>query len=161
MRRAGALAVVIAAALGLAGRAPAWAQGFPWPAPPPPPAEPASPESSASAPSESAPAASAPSVEAPGRQVRIVNETHHRMMHFYAQVVSANDWGEDILGDDVVAAGGDATINIQGSPGYCQYDLRAVFDDGETQERHVNVCEATSYRFSDPAPEAGAHGAPK
>jgi hypothetical protein len=83
------------------------------------------------------------------RHVRIINETEHAMVHFYASNVSVEDWQEDILGEDVLPAGSDVMINIDDGTGHCEYDFKAVFDDGEVLIRHdINVCKITSYRYS-------------
>ena len=83
------------------------------------------------------------------RHVRIINETQHSMVHFYASNVSVDSWQEDILGEDVLPAGGDVVIDIDDGTGHCEYDFKAVFDDGEVLiRRRINVCEITSYRYS-------------
>ncbi|MGA0602947.1 hypothetical protein ACO2Q3_19715 [Caulobacter sp. KR2-114] len=84
------------------------------------------------------------------RHVRIINETDHTMVHFYASNVAAKSWEEDILGDSVLKPGDDVKINIDDGTGHCLYDFRAVFDDGKALEKHnINVCEISSYRYTE------------
>jgi hypothetical protein len=83
------------------------------------------------------------------RHVKIINETDHTMVRFYASNVAAKSWQEDILGDSVLKPGQDVRINIDDGSGHCLYDFRAVFDDGNALEKHnVNVCEISSYRYT-------------
>jgi hypothetical protein len=84
------------------------------------------------------------------RHVRIVNETDHVMVHFYASNTALNSWQEDILGDDVVKPGGDVNINIDDGSGHCKFDFQAVFDNGEKLVKHnIDVCEISSYRYTE------------
>lgn len=83
------------------------------------------------------------------RHVKIINETDHTMVRFYASNVAAKSWEEDILGQSVLKPGEDVRINIDDGSGHCLYDFRAVFDDGQSLEKHnVNVCEISSYRYT-------------
>jgi hypothetical protein len=84
------------------------------------------------------------------RHVRIINETEHTIVRFYASNTAADSWQEDILGEDVLKAGSDVNINIDDGTGHCKYDFKAVFDNGQSLIKHdVNVCEITSYRYTD------------
>lgn len=83
------------------------------------------------------------------KRVRIINETRHKIMHFYASRVGTDDWEEDILDVDVLEVGQSVTINF-GDSDYCLYDFKAVFDDGESLVKNrVNVCELEFYRYSE------------
>src|SRR5262249_45459448 len=70
------------------------------------------------------------------RHVRIINETDHTMVRFYASNVARNSWEEDILGDDVLKPGKSVNINIDDGTRHCEYDFKAVFDNGEELVRH-------------------------
>src|SRR5262245_49001098 len=90
------------------------------------------------------------SANAEDRHVRIINETHHTMVQFFASNTSRNSWEEDILGDDVVKPGDDVMINIDDGSGHCLFDFKAVFDDKDVLIRkNVNVCKISSYRYSE------------
>ncbi len=52
------------------------------------------------------------------------------------------EWGEDILGVDVLEAGESADVTINDNLEDCMYDLRATFTDGDTLDvRRINMCE--------------------
>lgn len=76
------------------------------------------------------------------RQVTIANDTDFVMMNFYASNRDSSSWEEDILGNGTIPAHSELLISIDDGTGYCLYDFKAVFDDGdEVEERGVNVCE--------------------
>jgi len=76
------------------------------------------------------------------RQVTIVNDTDFTMMNFYASNRDSTSWEEDIFGSSSLAPHSQVSINIDDGTGYCVYDFKAVFDDGdEVEERGINVCE--------------------
>jgi hypothetical protein len=83
------------------------------------------------------------------KRVKIINETEHNIVQFYASRVGTNDWEEDILDVDVLPPGQSVNINFGGSD-FCMYDFKAVFDDGDVLVRNrVNVCELDVYRYSE------------
>ena len=89
-------------------------------------------------------------VSAQARRVEISNRSSHAMIQFFASSVSTQDWGDDILGP-VLPAGQSRALNLTGgAAGGCLYDLKAIFDDGRTVERHsVNVCTGPAPAFGD------------
>lgn len=83
------------------------------------------------------------------RRVNIVNRTNFTIMEFYASSVGQNNWQEDILGSSVLPAGGSVVVNIDDGTGYCLYDLKAVFEDGDEAVKYrVNVCEISTFNFT-------------
>ena len=49
----------------------------------------------------------------------------------------------------MLPSGHSVVINIDDGTGYCQYDFRAVFDDGDIVEQAaVNVCEIGTFTFN-------------
>jgi hypothetical protein len=88
------------------------------------------------------------SAEALDRHVTIVNETSVDIVEFYGSQVDAKDWQEDILGSKVLSAGSSVSINFDDGTGYCMFDFRAVFADGDVLVRNkINVCEVGTYRY--------------
>ncbi|TKA94960.1 hypothetical protein FAZ78_19440 [Cereibacter changlensis] len=82
------------------------------------------------------------------RRVQIVNETGFTMVEFYGSNKGSQSWEEDILGQDVLEDGQSVVINFDDESGYCKFDFRAVFEDGdEVVEAGVNVCEIGSFTF--------------
>lgn len=93
--------------------------------------------------------ASAPAV-AQDRRVRIINDTRHTMVRFYASNSSRTSWEEDILGRRVLPAGQSVMINIDDGSGACLFDFKAVFDDGDVLTRsQINVCQISEYRYTE------------
>lgn len=94
-------------------------------------------------------AVSALSAAAEDRRVEIVNNTGYTMVEFYGSNKGTNSWEEDILGQDVLPSGYSVMINFDDRSGYCKFDFRAVFDDGdEVIENNVNVCEIGRFTFN-------------
>ena len=83
------------------------------------------------------------------KKVKIINETRHTMVQFHASRVGTNSWEEDILGQDTLVVGASVVVNF-GTDDYCLYDFLGVFDDGDkVEKRRINVCEITSFRFTE------------
>ena len=84
------------------------------------------------------------------RHVRIINETSHTMMRFYASNAGKSSWEEDILGESTLAPGASVVINIDDGTGYCLYDFKGVFDDkDEVIKSRIDVCKVGSFRFTE------------
>lgn len=102
------------------------------------------------APAEAAPAA-APAAGEPAAaeaagvaevKFNLKNATSFTLTHLYLSPAASNDWDNDILGEQVVAAGDTAEVSIDDGVESCMYDLRADFEDGDAIDvRGVNVCE--------------------
>ncbi len=93
---------------------------------------------------------SAVSVSAYDRRVVIVNDTSYVITEFYASSVGVDSWQEDIFGPDVLYPGQRVSINIDDGTGYCKYDFRAVYEDGDVSvSKGVNVCEIGTYTYHD------------
>ncbi len=94
--------------------------------------------------------AAASTASAEDRRVRIINETNHTIVRFYGSNAGTTSWEEDILGDDVLRPGQSVMINFDDGTGYCKFDFKAEFDDGdEVIKSGVDVCEISSFRFTD------------
>ena len=84
------------------------------------------------------------------RRVRIINETNHTITHFYGSNVGTDRWEEDILGQDVLPPGKSVVINFDDGTGYCLYDFKAVFEDGDELVRsRIDVCKVSTYRYTE------------
>ena len=87
---------------------------------------------------------------AENRRVKIINETSYTVVRFYGSNAGADSWQEDVLGDDVIKPGGSVTVNFDDGSGYCKFDFKAVFSDGDTVEkRNIDVCEFGVYRLTE------------
>lgn len=82
------------------------------------------------------------------RRVTIINNTGFTIVRFYGSNTGSGSWEEDILGDDVLPSGSSVVINFDDSTGYCMFDFRAEFEDGDVLERSkVNVCEIGTFTY--------------
>jgi hypothetical protein len=94
--------------------------------------------------------ASPSAAQAQDRHVKVINETSHSMIHFYASNVSRPGWEEDILGRAVLLPDYWVNVNIDDGTGYCHFDLKAVFSDGSDAIRYnVNVCQVETWTIYD------------
>jgi hypothetical protein len=90
------------------------------------------------------------SAQALDRRVKIINETSFDIVEFYGSHVGTDSWQEDILGQDVLTAGDSVVINFDDGTGYCKFDFKAIFDDGDELVREgINICEIGTYRYTD------------
>ena len=84
------------------------------------------------------------------RRVRIVNDSDHAIVGFYATNVTVRDWQESLLGAGTLRPGASLVLNFEDGSGYCRFRFRAVFDDGmDVVRESVNVCEIGTYRYAD------------
>ena len=82
------------------------------------------------------------------RRVNIINETSYDIVRFYGSHVGTDKWQEDILGSDILYSGQSVKINFDDGTGYCMFDFKAVFSDGDELVRErINVCEIGSFRY--------------
>lgn len=83
------------------------------------------------------------------RRVHIVNNTGYTMVQFYGSNQGTDDWEEDILGTDVLPSGYSVVIDFDDGTGYCIFDFKAVFEDGdEVVDFGNNVCELSTFTYN-------------
>ena len=93
-------------------------------------------------------AASASMANATDYRVRIHNDTGYTLYKFYSTNSGSSKWGSDVLGSSTLPNGSSMMLNFDNSQGYCLFDFRAVFEDGdELQRGNVNVCEIADYYY--------------
>jgi hypothetical protein len=74
----------------------------------------------------------------------LLNRSGRPIEEFYASPASQQSWGPDRLGDSTVAPGANFAVRLP--QGECNYDLRWVWEGGESQERRgVNACTLVNY----------------
>jgi serine protease Do len=90
-----------------------------------------------------------PSFALVNRSTRIITEA-------FASLASAQGWGNDRLGANVVLAAGQRfQINLPQGP--CRWDLAVVYDDGRREEkRNQDLCAVTEVAFDASQARAGA-----
>lgn len=83
------------------------------------------------------------------RVVTIVNETGYVMVEFYGSNKGTTSWEEDILGYDVLGGYESVNIDFDDGTGYCIFDFKAVFSDGEeVVSKGINVCEIPTFTYN-------------
>ncbi len=83
------------------------------------------------------------------RRVKIVNDTGYVLVEFYGSNKGSTSWEEDILGRDVLRSGSSVMIDFDDGTGYCKFDFKAIFDDGdELIRKGVNICEIGTYTYN-------------
>ena len=76
----------------------------------------------------------------------LVNRSRRAMNELYLSPSGNDSWGEDRLGDGILAAGATRTIRLPA--GDCLYDYRVVFASGDASEkRHVNLCQIVDLKL--------------
>lgn len=87
---------------------------------------------------------------AENRDVRIINETGVTIYRFYSTNSGADHWGSDVMGNSTLPSGSAMNLNFDNKYGYCEFDFRAEFADGEVLQRdNVNVCEIGEYTYTE------------
>jgi opacity protein-like surface antigen len=72
------------------------------------------------------------------------NQTGQAVMTLNVSPTSSDQWGEDILGVDVLADGESAAISFDRAEDECVWDIRVTYEDGATGDwRGINLCETT------------------
>lgn len=78
-------------------------------------------------------------------QFELINNSALTVMEFYTSAANDPNWGEDILGADVVPPGTSGTVTIADGSDQCVYDMQFVFEDGQVLEDQVDICQMASY----------------
>ena len=81
-------------------------------------------------------------------QYELVNDSGLTLMEFYTSAVDEGNWGDDILGADVLATGESDQVTLADGSAQCGYDLRFVFEDGTEMIDSVDACETASYTIT-------------
>ncbi len=81
---------------------------------------------------------------AANRVVTFSNNTDFIADAIYGSNVGEGSWQEDILDADVLGSGESIDINFDDGSGYCKFDFKITFTDGdEVVMEDVNVCEVS------------------
>lgn len=97
-------------------------------------------------------ALTAQSTRADERDFTLVNASSVVITHVYVSAADLADWGDDILGRDVLMPGESVDIlfsRFDGEAGNCLYDIRVRGQNGEEGFLYgVNLCTTTTVTFS-------------
>lgn len=78
------------------------------------------------------------------------NQSKTDLSEFYTSPVDVNNWEQDVLGQDVLAAGSATKVTLSDGRSVCNYDMKFVFSDDTTLEKDgVNLCDTGSYTLTD------------
>lgn len=139
-------ALLLASALGLAGcnRAAAPANNTAAEAPKPAatntPAPAAANEGAAA--EEEGGAAPTATVGTARQNFSVVNTTSTTVLTLQVSPTSESEWGDDVLGSQVLQPGQTAQVVFDRAESQCNYDIRATYTDGDTSDvRNVNLCQ--------------------
>jgi hypothetical protein len=75
------------------------------------------------------------------------NQSGVDLIEFYASPTSVDTWEDDILGADILEAGAQAEVTIEGDRG-CDYDLKFVFADGDELTDTADLCDTGEYTLT-------------
>lgn len=77
------------------------------------------------------------------------NQSSYAIIEFYASPTDVGNWEQDILGSSILPSGASVRVTIADGRSQCEYDLRFVFEDGDTMEDAADLCETGSYTVED------------
>jgi hypothetical protein len=84
------------------------------------------------------------------RDFVLINNTGTILSEVYVSPSNVTDWGNDVLGRDVLMPDETVTITFaKFTPGDCYYDIKVITDEGaEGQLNQVNLCETNTVTFN-------------
>lgn len=83
---------------------------------------------------------------APAQQAKqdftLVNRTGYDISHVYVGPTNSDDWGDDILEDQILQNGGSVTISFSRKESTCRWDLKVEYDDDDSYAywKNINLC---------------------
>jgi hypothetical protein len=84
------------------------------------------------------------------RLLTVENASSLALHYFYASTIGSSAWQEDLLGEEVIAAGQSLAIDLDTGTNACVYDLKAVMADGRDVSRYnVNICTVSKWTITD------------
>lgn len=80
----------------------------------------------------------------------LTNSSSYNIANFYTSPANVDDWQEDVLGEDIMEAGTQASVTIADGSDECVYDMKFVFEDGsEFVREEIDLCSLGEYTLSD------------
>jgi hypothetical protein len=87
---------------------------------------------------------SAPAFAADAKQdFTLVNRTGYELKALFVSPSKADDWQDDILGQDILEDGKAVNVHFNPKAQTCKWDLKVVYtdDDSSAVWQNVNLCE--------------------
>lgn len=79
----------------------------------------------------------------------LVNKTGYTISEVYVAPSKSKSWEEDILGQDVMPNATTVDIRFSRKDKTCMWDLKVVYDDGESAEwDNFNLCQVSKITIS-------------
>ena len=79
------------------------------------------------------------------RDFDLVNRTGATISEVYVSPANQTDWGEDVLGNNVLKTGQKLTIKFtRFAAGDCIYDVKVVLDSGDERSGQFNLCQTST-----------------
>ncbi|MGV8952906.1 MAG: hypothetical protein ACOH2M_17545 [Cypionkella sp.] len=78
----------------------------------------------------------------------LINSSSVSLHELYVAPHDSDQWGDDILGTDTLAAGETGSVTIADGKDTCDYDMRFVAEDGSELERNVDLCKLGSFTLT-------------
>ncbi len=76
----------------------------------------------------------------PERELSVQNHAHRPVNELYVSPTTAENWGDDRLGDAQIAPGDTLRVKL-GRTRDCVFDVQAIYDDASREERHgIDLC---------------------
>lgn len=74
----------------------------------------------------------------------LVNKTRYVVVELYLSTTTDDEWGEDVLGTDILKSGEKVDIKFSSAETECNWDLKIVDeDDDEVVWKKLNLCTAS------------------
>jgi len=74
----------------------------------------------------------------------LVNKTGYDIAEVYVSPTKADEWGEDVMGRDLLEDGARVNIVFSRKEKTCRWDLKVIYDDEEeAQWANFNLCEVS------------------
>ncbi len=92
------------------------------------------------------------------------NATGYDLKNLYLSPTDQNEWGDDVLGEDVLTNGQSVKIHFpEGRGEGCEWDLKVTYNDDTSHEwRNVNLCsiESVTINYDEKTDETSATAKP-
>ena len=79
----------------------------------------------------------------------LTNNSSANLQEFYVSAPDTDEWGDDILGRDVLAVDEAASVTIPDGSETCTFDMRFVMDSGNIIEGSADLCTTNSFTITD------------
>ncbi len=79
----------------------------------------------------------------------LINQSSFALQELYVSPASTDEWGDDVLGVDILGSGEQGVVTIADGETTCTYDLRFLTDTGTEVTGTADLCETHSFTLSD------------